>query len=336
MRVGIPRALFYYYCFPQWKRFFGYLGWEVVLSGITDQEKLNQGILMAVNETCIPVKVFYGHVAELNKQGLDYIFVPRLVSIESRSYICPKLMGLPDMVRAGIPDLCPVLELVVDFSKDGRPFFDSLRRCEKVLGHKAEKLHDLWLKAQEAVHEYLSLCRLGFTPDQALQEWEDIASKGERLAPKGEFKIGVLGHCYSVCDDTVSLGLLRRLRDLGANPVTPEMLDPYLIEKEAQTLPKRVFWTLGRKILGAALAMNRDPGISGIMYLSCFGCGLDSLIAKLVEYRVNQKPFLLLTADEHSGEAGMMTRLEAFLDMVRRRKTVASDVSPYGQYAHSR
>ncbi|MEG3070548.1 MAG: hypothetical protein RQM92_06655 [Candidatus Syntrophopropionicum ammoniitolerans] len=35
-------------------------------------------------------------------------------------------------------------------------------------------------------------------------------------------------------------------------------------------------------------------------------------------------PFLSLTLDEHTGEAGIMTRLEAFLDMVQWRKAAFS------------
>lgn len=36
-------------------------------------------------------------------QGVDYVFVPRMVSVEKGKYFCPKFMGLPDMLEHGIP-----------------------------------------------------------------------------------------------------------------------------------------------------------------------------------------------------------------------------------------
>ena len=66
-----------------------------------------------------------------------------------------------------------------------------------------------------------------------------------------------------------------------------------------------------------------DPGIDGIIHLISFGCGPDSLVGELVERRAQRGrgfPFLLLTLDEHSGEAGLTTRLEAFVDTLEWRQ----------------
>lgn len=77
--------------------------------------------------------------------------------------------------------------------------------------------------------------------------------------------------------------------------------------------------------------MNKREEIDGIIYLACFGCGPDSMIGEMAERYTTGKPFMLLTIDEHSGEAGMMTRLEAFCDMLRRRRRVDESQFPaYG------
>src|SRR5665647_2305774 len=120
MRVGIPRGLFYYYYYPLWKTFFQDLGAEVVTSAWTNRQTVEKGIESAVDENCFPIKVYYGHVRELCHQELDYIFIPRLVSVEPRSYICPKFMGLPDMIKAVLPELPPVIDITVDVSKTDR------------------------------------------------------------------------------------------------------------------------------------------------------------------------------------------------------------------------
>lgn len=105
---------------------------------------------------------------------------------------------------------------------------------------------------------------------------------------------------------------------MGCRVVLPEMLDPAEIETEAATIPKRVFWTLGRKMVGSALAMEKSRRIDGIIYIACFGCGPDSLIGEIIQHQVKNTPFMLITIDEHTGEAGLVTRLEAFCDMLRR------------------
>jgi len=54
-----------------------------------------------------------------------------------------------------------------------------------------------------------------------------------------------------------------------------------------------------------------------------FGCGPDSLMMDMVQRqatRLRTTPFMSLTVEEHTAEAGIVTRLEAFLDMMYRRK----------------
>ena len=69
---------------------------------------------------------------------------------------------------------------------------------------------------------------------------------------------------------------------------------------------------------GSELYFDQDEHIDGIVYLACFGCGPDSLIGEIIERRMN-KPFIMLTVDEHTGETGLLTRLEAFVDMIERQ-----------------
>ena len=109
VKVGIPRALLYYYYYPLWKTFFEGLGAQVILSSPSTKGILTDGLRFAVDEICLPVKLAFGHVLDLIGK-VDYIFLPRLISIRRNEYICPKFLGLPDMVRrlAGIPPLIDV------------------------------------------------------------------------------------------------------------------------------------------------------------------------------------------------------------------------------------
>ncbi|MGE5543479.1 MAG: hypothetical protein ACM3UW_00765, partial [Bacillota bacterium] len=182
-------------------------------------------------------------------------------------------------------------------------------------------------------HTLEKICRQGHTLDEGIRIWE---GKPVVKSAPGDLTIGVLGHCYTLNDRFISLQLFERLREMGVSVVTNEMLDPREVELAAARLPKRVFWTVGRKMVGTALLLNQDEKIDGLIYLTCFGCGPDSMMAKIIERRIN-KPFMLLTVDEHSGEAGTVTRLEAFCDMMRRQRRLGleNNLPPYGEFLYS-
>lgn len=316
-RVGIPHGLFYYYYYPLWKTFFSDLGAEVISSSVSNRLTLDQGIKLAVDETCLPIKVYFGHVQELCQQKVDYLFIPRLVSIEPRSYICPKFMGVPDMIRATYDNLPSLIDITIDVSKTDRLLKQDIMRVGKLFSQDANEIKRAYTHACQENYFCSMLAREGYTLAEAICLWE-----GEQVnkCQSGDLHIGVLGHGYSLYDSFISMNLINRLRSMGCNTVFPESLAREAIEQEAATIPKRVFWTLGRKMVGSALYMDKSSEIDGIVYLACFGCGPDSLIGEIIERKVQNKPFMILTIDEHSGEGGLVTRLEAFCDMLRRRR----------------
>jgi predicted nucleotide-binding protein (sugar kinase/HSP70/actin superfamily) len=67
---------------------------------------MDLGIKDTVNDACIPIKVFHGHVASLRNK-VDCIFIPRLMSLEGSITLCPKFLGLPDMVKSSVENLPP-------------------------------------------------------------------------------------------------------------------------------------------------------------------------------------------------------------------------------------
>jgi predicted nucleotide-binding protein (sugar kinase/HSP70/actin superfamily) len=75
IKIGIPRSLFYYRLFPLWESFFEELGAELVVSDITSRKILDDGVKSCVDEACLPVKLFHGHVINI-KDKVDYLFIP--------------------------------------------------------------------------------------------------------------------------------------------------------------------------------------------------------------------------------------------------------------------
>lgn len=314
MKIGIPRALLYYHYFPLWHTFWQHLGVAVVVSPPTNKGILDQGVVAAVPEACLPVKVFFGHALHLGPK-VDFLFVPRIVSAEPGTYICPKFMGLPDMLRHSGQRLPPLLSPTLDARKGRNTWGRAMVATAQVLGFSPRMGWAAWRTAGAEQARYTACLQAGRNPLEVMEG---------RAAPLGanDRALLVLGHPYNLFDEFVSMDLIKRLRRHGYGVITPEMLPSRLIAQEAARLPKHLFWSLGRAILGAGGHYLRSGGVKGIIHVVSFGCGPDSLVGELLErqaHRQGRLPFLLLTLDEHTGEGGLGTRLEAFLDMIEWR-----------------
>ena len=119
VKIGIPRSLFYYKFISFWEKFFAELGAEVVVSEQTNKRILDDGVRACVDEACLPIKIFYGHVINL-KNRVDYILVPRFTSISKKEYICPEFGGLPDMIRHTLKDLPRLIDTEVNLRNSKR------------------------------------------------------------------------------------------------------------------------------------------------------------------------------------------------------------------------
>ncbi|HUT67997.1 MAG TPA: hypothetical protein VMW86_05560, partial [Dehalococcoidales bacterium] len=70
----------------------------------------------------------------------------------------------------------------------------------------------------------------------------------------------------------------------------------------------------------AARMIARDPRLFGL-YVTNFACGPDSYMLKYFGKETEGKPFLTIEIDEHSADAGIITRCEAFIDTIRNART---------------
>jgi len=293
VRIGIPRALLYYYFAPGWKEFLERLGAEIVVSPPTNRFILDRGIKISEDELCLPCKVFFGHMDWLLGRA-DYIFLPRYLTLGKGENVCPKLMGLPDMCRAIFsPDL-PLFEPRIDrWGRYYREFFWG--GLEKVF--TTSRLNRAWQHAQKR--------------QKRVEEKKEIKNKKAPL-------LVVLGHTYLVEDNYLNLGILEKIKNLGYNPLTSGEI-PRREREKGSRWGKRLFWPLNRRELGVAYLTLRGkyPQIRGIINLSSFACGPDSISAELITRRTGDSlPLLNLVFDEHTGSEGLSTRLEAFIDLL--------------------
>ena len=153
INVGIPRALLYYQYFPMWKTFFEELGGEVVISPPTTKAMIASGASRVVADTCLPVKVFLGHVLSLIGR-CDYVFIPAVRSLKSKIYNCSKFLGLPDMTRAVIAECPPILDVDIDISKGKSTLYRAINELGRYFTTNSSKVKRASLDAWQVHLNY--------------------------------------------------------------------------------------------------------------------------------------------------------------------------------------
>lgn len=299
IRIGLPQGLLHYYYGQIWEKFFYQLGAEVLVSGKTTKAMLDFG--GKLDEVCLPVKAYLGHVYQIY-QEVDCLFVPRIVSIARGQFTCPKLIGLPDLIKSNIERLPPVISSEVDL---WRSPFTPYRRVIDV-GHMVKA------GALESLHAWYRACQNGQNVQTAIQT-EDCRLTGPKIA--------LIGHPYIIYDRQIGMDIINKLEKMNINVITPQMVEPKQVKTALALLNKRPYWSYCGRFTGAALALMQSQTVDGMIFITSFSCGPDSLMADMVKQQAEQRnlPFMLLTVDEHTAEEGFITRLEAFSDMLARR-----------------
>lgn len=313
IKIGIPGTLFSSYHLAYWQQLVALSGMEAVLSDPSDKEMAERGGRLLPHEFCIPVKVFIGHVLNLLGKGVDRILLPRMTTNGKANFFCPKLIGLPEIVhfatglgveRIFSPEVvCNGLDLRVTRFPDLGPI--GLKRMKTAAG-----------EANRVWERVLAKCR---GERITLSEATGGENRGQL---GGNLNIGLLGYAYSLYDPFISKGIVNKLFKFGVDVTTWEMLDPVRIEQKLAGLKRPLFWNFGRMLLGAGLSFLDDSKIDGLIYVTTFGCGPDSVGVKILSIEASQKekPFLMINLDDHQEDGHLRTRLEAFIDMLARLK----------------
>lgn len=306
MKVGIPKGLLYYKYHPFLITFFSELGAEVITSEDTNKNILDLGVKYCVDEACLPIKIFHGHAASI-KDKCDLIVIPRIMQLKKNEYICPKFCGLPEMTLNSIDNMPPAItEPIYALSKN------NLYHWAKEVGKRVTidqfKIKHAFIKAYDN------------------QEKHKTGIKDNLY----DTNIALVGHPYNIYDNFTNMNLVSKLHKLGISVETMEFTQEFLINLEINNLYKRPFWTFARENYGFAVNAVKEKKVDGIIYISSFNCGIDSIIIELIKDKIGNFPFLTLKVDEHTGEAGLDTRIEAFTDMLERRIQNESNIPTHG------
>lgn len=324
MRIGMPRALLHHYYSPLWIKLFQELGLETVVSEATHKHQIEKGIKVTVPEICVPIKIFNGHVVELLEQDVDFVFVPRFVSVEKDYWFCPKFMGLPELTGYSVPGAkARMLTLEFSGTDEGLADYGAYKPLCRLLGIRPDRLKGALKAATVHWQRFRALCLAGYT----LEEAERLAQSDNPPTPAPQpdpsaVTLGVLGYVYNLYDPFASLEILTKLRAMGVRVFTFEMLPQSVLTAPRSQREKAIYWTFSDKLAGAGEYLLAQPEVDGLIHVTAFGCGPDSIVGKLLEMdsEACRKPMMTLRIDEHTGESHLQTRLEAFVDMIARKK----------------
>ncbi len=324
-QIGIARALSYYNYFPYYWGFFNHLGIEIILSTPTTKKTLSEGSSLVVTETCLPIKIYVGHVVELVNKGVKKIFIPSIQSIAPKIYNCSKIRGLPDLIRNVVKGDFEIIEATLDKSEKNLGLYEFLKQAVKPFGITNEKLIKEASRAGFVVqNNFRVMMQQGLSFDEALKNAMDgkvvIAPKQEEI--QGVIHVALVAHGYNIYDKKACMDIFKKLKNMGVVVHNAYQLTDGELQSGINTLDTTPYWANQMEVTGCAGHYLKNDKIDGIITITAFGCGPDSLMIEDIKRKAKnfQKPLLNLSIDEHTGEAGFVTRLEAFCDMLFRNK----------------
>ena len=312
MKIGIPRALFYYYYPSLWESFVLLLGMEPILSSPTSTKTIEQAGLVSETENCLPVKLLDAHIESLIDQ-VDVILVPRLLSMMKGRVSCPKLGALPDAAHANMRGRAKILSITVDANME--PLDKTLANLGVNLGVDRKRSRSA---AQAAIYE-MNLHRARTNSAGALsnifsaRKTKKIDSNVPKALSTGsqqadQPRILLLSHPYILHDDYLAGPIRRKLEDMN--------IDVYTLPfPEGDKAPDLSAWDTCSRMHQTLIDLNPHD-VQGVIHLSSFNCGCDSIMVEFFRELLRDKktPYMVLIMDEHSALGGFETRLEAFVD----------------------
>ena len=217
------------------------------------------------------------------------------------------------MVKYSVPNLPPVIDTEINLIKNRNGLIKAMYKIAFALKFRNPARINKSIRAALKAHEdFKAAVHEGNTPDSVI---EGMSGRMH----KAKVRIGLIGHPYLLYDSFVNMNLIKKLRERDIEVITPDMIDPHIVNEHCMELPKRMYWSSGKSLIGSALFVMDNSAFNGMLILTAFGCGIDSLAGEYIDKQARRhykKPYMVLNIDEHTGDAGFNTRLEAFFDLL--------------------
>ena len=205
-----------------------------------------------------------------------------------KDYIaCPKFGALPDAAAADVASDKPVL--IIEINENKKPL-------KKTLFELGCDLKVPSLKVKKAIEKAYNRMYLERELLMKTKYKEDVPT------------FLILGHPYILHDPFISGMIIKKLNELKVN------IEIFSFSKEYSS-ETNIMWCTSNKMYHKISTMEKSQ-YNGIIQIAAFNCGCDSMMIETFRPVINEKkiPYMVLIIDEHSAQAGLDTRLEAFID----------------------
>ncbi len=303
--IGMQRALYALQTGVLWAHFFDRLGFRLVFTPPTNSHISSSGIEAMTAETCFPIKVSHGHVKELIGKT-RYLYLPSMVNMRTpedseRGFYCPLVQANQYMVRSALGlDRDSILSPIIHLKYDTPSL--ALELGEQLSGRLGKSRSEI----RKAL-EYALERQHGFS--------REMYEKGKEImgahSPESPLVV-VTGRPYNLHDERLNLRLGQNLAKIGVSALPMDFIDVTAVD--LSDFPS-MYWGLGAHIVRTAKFIEGHPNYFGL-HITNFSCGADSFIEHFYKYIMGDKPYLILELDEHSAVAGVMTRLEAYKNVI--------------------
>jgi len=298
--IGIPRAFLYFKYKYLWETFFEELKCKILISPETNKQILKNGVNNSIDESCLSAKIYMGHVHYLIDK-VDYILVPRIVSFGKNEVVCTKFNAMYDIVKNTFNNI-KLLDYNIDIVEK-QTEFKSFMKMGKVLGKDPITVLKAYLKAKKIQNYY---------EQQKSEKQEQLLNNTDKM------KILIVSHPYNIYDKLLGHPVIKYLESFEVVPIYADAANKEKTTEKSKEISKTLYWTYNKELIGAIEHYTNK--IDGIIFISTFPCGPDSLVNELCIRKIKGIPMTNIILDELQGEAGLYTRIESFIDIIREKK----------------
>jgi predicted nucleotide-binding protein (sugar kinase/HSP70/actin superfamily) len=307
--VGMQRALYGHQSAILWAHFFDRLGFRLVLTPPTNARLSKAGIESVEAETCYPVKVSHGHVKELVGKT-KYLFIPSMITMSTSD---------PSEIGSEIGSYCPLLQsnsymvrtvLGIERSSILNPVINAKCDLDTLAVEISEQLRPKLRVTKSSIRK--ALYRAMEIQDRFSSELKERGDKFLENQGQDRPLVVVTGRPYNLYDERLNLKIGENLAKIGIVALPMDLIDVNSVDLADYA---SMYWGLGVQILRTAKVIKDNPNYFGL-HLTNFGCGPDSFIEHFYKSIMQEKPHVILELDEHSAVAGVMTRLEAYKNVI--------------------
>ena len=305
-RVGVPRGLMFDEFFPLYNAFLTELGFEVVPSDRTNKRIIEMGLEVAIGEPCFPFKVAHGHYMDLIEKKVDIIFAPRIISTEqpnpklAQAQTCPYLQAAPDVISScvgvterGIRHIAPTLH----FKRGRKHLLKVFTQVARELGKSPKQASAAFEAGMNAM-----MAMRGRIAERGAEVLRDL--------PEGQMAFVVIGRPYTLWDSALNMDIGKKIQDLGILAIPQDFLP--LPDSDITDVWPLMYSRQIQKKLMAARVIRNDVRLKAVV-LTYFACGPDSFGNPFFKDEIGE-PCYVMQIDEHTADAGVITRIEAFSD----------------------